>query len=133
MAGLERLPRPDVVTLIKQNIASIQSRHLMVLTKNNAALSALFDLRILSHDRTEVIFGSDFPADKSDLQIFLNIQKVKNCMAQVGARTLAACAFTFTSSFLLNRWLTRSSPHQSFLSPSPFFPPLYPSPPVGAV
>ena len=55
---------------------------MMLLTKNNAALRLLFDKELLSHTKTEVIFGSDFPGDKSDLQICLNIQRIKLCMSE---------------------------------------------------
>lgn len=41
----------------------------MLLTKNNAALGLLFDHGLLSIDKTEVIFGSDFPDDQTDLQV----------------------------------------------------------------
>ena len=54
----------------------------MLLTKNNAALGLLFDCGILSHKNARVLFGSDFPLDQTDLQICLNIQRVKNCMAE---------------------------------------------------
>lgn len=48
----------------------------MLLTKNNAALRLLFDCELLKYNRTEVIFGSDFPNDKSDLQIWFVIPSV---------------------------------------------------------
>lgn len=41
----------------------------MLLTKNNAALSLLFDLKLLDHANTEVLFGSDFPGDTTDMQV----------------------------------------------------------------
>lgn len=41
----------------------------MLLTKNNAALSLLFDLKLLDHATTEVLFGSDFPGDRTDMQV----------------------------------------------------------------
>ena len=53
----------------------------MILTKQNAALPILFD-KILSYKNAQVIFGSDFPNDKSnELYHFMNIQKIKQCMA----------------------------------------------------
>lgn len=42
---------------------------MMLLTKNNAALSLLFDLKLLNHANTEVLFGSDFPGDRTDMQV----------------------------------------------------------------
>ncbi|CAM9898080.1 unnamed protein product, partial [Sphacelaria rigidula] len=46
-----------------------QARHLMLLTRNNAALTLLFDLKLLDHGKTEVLFGSDFPGDGTDMQV----------------------------------------------------------------
>ena len=73
----ERVPRAPVLELVQQNIAEPEARHLMLLTKNNAALGLLFDYHVLEHERTTVIFGSDFPLDQTDLQVCLNIQRVK--------------------------------------------------------
>lgn len=47
----------------------------MLLTTNDAALQLLFDNKILQHEKTVVLFGSDFPQDQSDLSIYLNIQR----------------------------------------------------------
>lgn len=72
---------PNVITLIKENHADHNARNLMILTKQNAALPILFD-KILSYKNAQVIFGSDFPNDKSnELYHFMNIQKIKQCMA----------------------------------------------------
>ena len=56
------IPRPCVVHRFSQ------ARHLMLLTKGNAALSLLFDMKLLDHADTEVLFGSDFPGDRTDMQ-----------------------------------------------------------------
>lgn len=42
----------------------------MLLTKSNAALSLLFNLKLLDHRDTVVLFGSDFPGDRTDTQVF---------------------------------------------------------------
>jgi len=68
--------------LIHDNLQQMDARHLMVLTKNNAALGLLFDTGILNMDKTEIIFGSDFPLDQTDLQICLDVQRIKLCMAE---------------------------------------------------
>ena len=47
--------------LVSNNLLEPEARRLMLLTKSNAALGLLFDRHILVHDKTEVIFGSDFP------------------------------------------------------------------------
>lgn len=66
-----------VESLILQNLSEPDARHLMLLTRNNAALSLLLDRSILKQDNIEIIFGSDFPLDQNDLQVCLNIQRVK--------------------------------------------------------
>ena len=97
------LPIPEnqmttVVDLIKQNMEDKNARHLMLLTKNNAALDILFSQELVARrDRTEVLFGSDFPEDKSDLQICLNIQKFKLCMAEGWTVILVHCENLFES------------------------------------
>ena len=68
---LRRVVRPHILDVIRSNLGDIHARHLMLLTKNNAALRLLFDQELLKYNRTEVIFGSDFPGDRSDLNICL--------------------------------------------------------------
>jgi energy-coupling factor transporter ATP-binding protein EcfA2 len=97
----------SVVELIAQNLKSVESRHLMLLTRNNAAVSLLFDNEILNHAASEVIFGSDFPLDCSDLQIVLNIQRIKLCMAQGVTVVLIHCENLFESLYdLFNQHYT---------------------------
>jgi hypothetical protein len=43
----------------------------MILTKNNSALNLLLDRDLINQDKTEIIFGSDFPLDQSDLQVYI--------------------------------------------------------------
>ena len=79
----------------------------MLLTKNNAALGLMFDYNILAHEKTEVIFGSDFPLDQTDLQIVLNIQRVKLCMAEGITVVLVHCESLYESLYdLLNQHYT---------------------------
>jgi hypothetical protein len=75
-----------------------------VLTENNAALNMLFDFQILTHGKTEVIFGSKFALDQTDLQICLNIQKIKLCMAEGVNVILVNCESLYESLYdLLNQ------------------------------
>ena len=67
--------------LVRSNLGEPSARHLMVLTRSNAALGLLFDRGTLAHGSTEIIFGSDFPLDQSDLQVCLDIQRIKIAMA----------------------------------------------------
>jgi MoxR-like ATPase len=101
------VPRAPVLDLVTQNIAEPEARHLMLLTRNNAALGLLFDHSVLAHDRSTVVFGSDFPLDKTDLQVCLNIQRVKNCMASGVTLVLVHCEMLFESMYdLLNQHYT---------------------------
>ena len=90
--------------LIADNLREPEARHLMLLTKSNAALSLLFDRRILKKDRTEIIFGSDFLLDKTDLYIYLQLQRIKHCMAEGITVVLVHCEALYESLYdLLNQ------------------------------
>jgi hypothetical protein len=98
------LPRTDVVlggggveALVRSNLREPSARHLMLLTKSNAALGLLFDRDTLSHEKTEIIFGSDFPLDQTDLQVCLDIQRVKLCMASGVTAVLVHCESLYES------------------------------------
>jgi RZ type zinc finger domain/AAA domain (dynein-related subfamily) len=107
--AMENIIRLGVVDLVTQNLAAkgTDARHLMLLTENNAALSLLFDNNILDHDSTNVIFGSDFPLDQTDLQVCLNIQRVKLCMAAGVTVVLVHCESLYESLYdLLNQHYT---------------------------
>ena len=85
-------------------MGSTSARHLMLLTRNNAALSVVFDVGILAHRNTEVLFGSDFPADKTDLQALVNLQRIKNAMATGVTVVLVHCEALYESLYdLLNQ------------------------------
>jgi len=69
----------------------------------------LFDHEILRHDNATVIFGSDFPLDKTDLQICLNLQRVKHCMANGVTLVLVHCEALYESMYdLLNQHYTEA-------------------------
>ena len=94
-----------VESLIRANLLEpLNARHLMLLTHNNIALSLLLDRRVLQQQSIEIIYGSDFPLDQSDLQICLNIQKIKLCMAEGITVVLVNCESLFESLYdLLNQ------------------------------
>ncbi len=74
--------RPSNRELIEDNLKDLKARHLMLLTQNNAALNLLFDFNILeSISDVELIFGTDFPADKTNFNISLDLQRIKLAMA----------------------------------------------------
>ena len=56
--------RSTTAVLIKQNLAEPGARHLMLLTKDNAALRLLFESNLVDHGRADVMFGSTFPNDQ---------------------------------------------------------------------
>ena len=59
---------------------------------------------MISHSKSQVIFGSDFPLDKSDLQISLNLQKIKTCMSNGTHVVLVHCEALYESLYdLLNQ------------------------------
>lgn len=93
-----------VENLIADNLKEPDARHLMLLTKSNAALDLLLDRRILQKDRTEIIFGSDFSLDKTDLYIYLQLQRIKHCMAEGITVVLVNCEALYESLYdLLNQ------------------------------
>ncbi|CAJ1060881.1 E3 ubiquitin-protein ligase rnf213-alpha-like isoform X2 [Xyrichtys novacula] len=57
-----------------------ESRYLLILTKNYAALQILEQAFISHQIHPEIIFGSSFPRDQEYTQICRNINRVKICM-----------------------------------------------------
>jgi hypothetical protein len=93
----------DVINLIRQNLHDSAARHLMILTRNSAALPLLFEQGVLQHEKAEVIVGSNFPNDKSDLNICQNIERVKSHMAAGRTVVLLHCDPIYESLYdLLN-------------------------------
>ncbi|KAM9358387.1 E3 ubiquitin-protein ligase rnf213-alpha-like [Symphorus nematophorus] len=70
--------------LVNQSISPAcqveESRYLLILTKNYAALQILQQLLFSHQIHPEVIFGSSFPKDQEYTQICRNINRVKVCM-----------------------------------------------------
>lgn len=83
--GMNIVPnRKSKLEYISENLTDTKARHLMLLTKNNAALSVLFSDfgQIMSYSNSEVIFGSsNFQNCAKELQICMDIQLIKQCMA----------------------------------------------------
>ncbi|XP_034559632.1 E3 ubiquitin-protein ligase rnf213-alpha-like isoform X2 [Notolabrus celidotus] len=57
-----------------------ESRYLLILTKNYAALQILEQIFFTHQIHPEIIFGSSFPKDQEYTQICRNINRVKICM-----------------------------------------------------
>eukprot|EP00435_Cladocopium_sp_Y103_P004570 s2426_g1.t1 len=98
---VERLTTQE---LIKQNLEEPDARHLMLLTKNNAALRLLFEGGLLDHSRAEVMFGSTFPNDLSDMFVAMNLQRIKSYMQQPVSLVMVHCDSLYESLYdLLNQ------------------------------
>jgi hypothetical protein len=69
-------PCPQSVDLIQQNLASQASRHLMILSANDAALQLLVGCKILDPAMTTVLVGSRFKDDLQELHIIQQINQV---------------------------------------------------------
>ncbi|XP_069825251.1 E3 ubiquitin-protein ligase RNF213 [Dendropsophus ebraccatus] len=74
----------NTIDLVMENINSdsedCESRYLLILTKNYAALQILQQAFIKENQQPEIIFGSSFPKDQEYTQICRNINRVKICM-----------------------------------------------------
>lgn len=72
------------IDLVNQSISPAcqvdESRYLLILTKNYAALQILQQIFISHQIHPEIIFGSSFPKDQEYTQICRNINRVKVCM-----------------------------------------------------
>eukprot|EP01080_Neovahlkampfia_damariscottae_P004913 gene4913-8502_t len=83
----EQIP---ILNFVKDNLIDQNARNLMLLTKNHAALHILLD-KVFSKELPEIIFGSEFPKDKSELSLLLNLQRIKNCMEKGKTVILLNC------------------------------------------
>ena len=70
------------VELVRGNLADRASRHLMLLTHNAAALQLLFDGGLLREEEVDVLFGSRFKEDLSELMLVQQVNRVKVAMAK---------------------------------------------------
>ena len=80
-AAPQRCPDiPSALSLIRENIASTSSRHLMVLSTNDTALHLLFGSQVLNPKQTTVLVGSRFKDDLQELHIVQQINQVSRMM-----------------------------------------------------
>ncbi|XP_076118531.1 E3 ubiquitin-protein ligase rnf213-alpha-like [Alosa pseudoharengus] len=73
------------IDLVKENLdtekrTGLETRYLLLLTSNNAALSILRSLNTIDKNDTEIIFGSGFPLDQEYSQVCRTVNRVKTCM-----------------------------------------------------
>uniref|UniRef100_A0A7R9YCP3 Uncharacterized protein n=1 Tax=Pinguiococcus pyrenoidosus TaxID=172671 RepID=A0A7R9YCP3_9STRA len=73
--------RPTSRELIGMNLRDKGARHLMLITVNGAALPVMFGCGLVNHESAEVLVGSQFPDDQSELALVQAINKVKNAMS----------------------------------------------------
>lgn len=82
---LMEIPRPSTLQMVRKNLdhdANEESRYLLLLTTNNAALHIL-QQQIFGkgeNPQPEIVFGSGFPKDQEYAQICRNVNRVKTCM-----------------------------------------------------
>ncbi|XP_056152727.1 E3 ubiquitin-protein ligase rnf213-beta [Lampris incognitus] len=79
------IPRPSTLTMVEKNLElgnNQESRYLLLLTTNNAALHILQQniFTRQKHPPPEIVFGSGFPKDQEYAQICRNVNRVKTCM-----------------------------------------------------
>jgi len=99
-----RIARADTMTLIRENLREPDARHLMLLTRHNAALRLLYDEKIVDHSTSEVIFGSTFPSDLTDLYVATNLMRIKTVMTKPTCLVLVNCDALYESLYdLLNQ------------------------------
>uniref|UniRef100_A0A3B3UG58 RING-type E3 ubiquitin transferase n=1 Tax=Poecilia latipinna TaxID=48699 RepID=A0A3B3UG58_9TELE len=85
LQDLTEIPRPRTLQMILRNLdhgTKEESRYLLLLTTNNAALHILQQQVFAKGDYPppEIIFGSGFPKDQEYAQICRNVNRVKTCM-----------------------------------------------------
>lgn len=76
----DKLGAPSPLTVIKENLASDRVRHLMLLTKNDAALQILMDFNLVAQDKAKILFGSDYANDQNDTYVCRMIQQIRMSM-----------------------------------------------------
>ncbi|XP_019133291.1 E3 ubiquitin-protein ligase rnf213-beta isoform X3 [Larimichthys crocea] len=85
LQNLMEIPRPNTLQMVKKNLdyeSNQESRYLLLLTTNNAALHILQQQVFAKGDYPppEIVFGSGFPKDQEYAQICRNVNRVKTCM-----------------------------------------------------
>ncbi|XP_074519497.1 E3 ubiquitin-protein ligase rnf213-beta [Halichoeres trimaculatus] len=85
LQDLTEVPRPSTLQMVKKNLdhdSEQESRYLLLLTTNNAALHILQQQVFGKSDcpAPEIVFGSGFPKDQEYAQICRNVNRVKTCM-----------------------------------------------------
>lgn len=61
--------QPHVLQLVKHNLGDFSARHLLLFTSNSHALEAIFGAGLLGLAQCEVLMGSQFSEDTSELRL----------------------------------------------------------------
>ncbi|XP_049419183.1 E3 ubiquitin-protein ligase rnf213-beta isoform X2 [Epinephelus fuscoguttatus] len=85
LQNVMEIQRPSTLQMVKKNLdydTNHESRYLLLLTTNNAALHILQQQIFAKGDYPppEIVFGSGFPKDQEYAQICRNVNRVKTCM-----------------------------------------------------
>ncbi|RVE59876.1 hypothetical protein OJAV_G00193340 [Oryzias javanicus] len=85
LQDIQEIPRPSTLDMVKKNLdheSKEESRYLLLLTTNNAALHIIQQQIFAKSDCSppEIIFGSGFPKDQEYAQVCRNVNRVKTCM-----------------------------------------------------
>lgn len=73
---------PSQLKLIRDSLETWHNRHLMLLTRNSAALSLLFSCDLLDESEVTVLIGSRFQKDLAELRLIQQINEIKNAMLE---------------------------------------------------
>jgi hypothetical protein len=77
---LTKTPAP-VLKMITDNLKESEVRHLMLITRDDNALSIIRHLGLLGND-PEILIGSNFVDDQNDHSLVISVNRVKDCMAR---------------------------------------------------
>lgn len=103
---------PTSTRLIQDSLQALHNRHLMLLTRNSAALSLLFSCDILRESDVTVLIGSRFQKDLAELRLIQQINEIKNAMLDGRVVVLLNHDSIYESLYdvLNQRYVTRTDP-----------------------
>lgn len=103
---------PNHLTLIRDSLNELHNRHLMLLTRNSAALSLLFSCNLLYESDVTVLIGSRFQKDLAELRLIQQINEIKNAMLEGRVVILLNHDSIYESLYdvLNQRYVTRTDP-----------------------
>jgi hypothetical protein len=100
---------PTVEQLVSANLASRNhsARHLLLISRNAAALDLLFERQLVEPRESTVIIGSDFPGDRDEMLQYDALEKIRCCMSVGHTVVLVHCEQLYESLYdVLNQHYT---------------------------